>query len=152
MKKLLSLTTIFVLIAVFISCDNENDNPYIDTASGIQWTETIQSDLTANEARDFCKSMNENGEIDYELPTIEQLWTLVVNCNDIERCADATDGRYSRLDDSGRLWSQSYKYEQDGVVLKSPVPLELYLDFNKLEEGYENGKYYVRCVRILNGK
>jgi len=133
-----------------IQPDIENSNPYIDVESGVQWTETIGTDLTAAEAAKFCKNMNEMGYTDYTLPTVEQLWTLVTNCDDIQKCPDATDGRYSKLEDSGRLWSRSSEYITDIIILKSPYPVPLYLDFDKLEEGYEDwryGKYKVRCVR-----
>ncbi|HPY15449.1 MAG TPA: hypothetical protein PLI61_11205, partial [bacterium] len=98
--------SLFIILTAFflVNCENsvnsnentdiqpdiENSNPYIDVESGVQWTETIGTDLTAAEAAKFCKNMNEMGHIDYTLPTVEQLWTLVTNCDDIQKCPDAT--------------------------------------------------------------
>ncbi len=128
------------------------DSPYIDIESGMQWSETTGSNLSAKGAYNFCKALKEKGLSGFILPTVEQLWTLVINCDNIVTCPDETDGRYSKFGDSGRFWSSSEKYIGDaGPVTKSPYPVPVFLDFNKLEIGwhqtFSEGAYSARCIR-----
>ncbi len=154
MSRIISAGFLFLNFTVILTgCDEgDNRNKFIDYDSGIQWSETVGADLTDRESISFCKSMNENYDIDWKLPTVEQLADLVINCDDLDKCPDADDGRYSKFEDSGRFWSETIEYDTEGV-LKSPVPARVYFDFDTLEAGYDNeplkGKYKVRCVRTI---
>ncbi|HRZ78652.1 MAG TPA: DUF1566 domain-containing protein [bacterium] len=127
---------------------------FIDPESGLQWSETVADSMSLSNGVKYCKNLVENGYDDFILPSVEQLWTLAVKCEDFSvesGCQDANDGRYSKFGDTGRFWSSSYEYIEDIVSVKSPYPVPLFFDFDNLKEGYEgiypDTIYKIRCVR-----
>ncbi len=180
MKKIVFLA-LFLLIAGFISCgkadsgadtdadsysDFETDadpdtdvdeNMYYDSETGFLWSKRSES-INVN-AEEYCSTLSQGGYDDWEVPTIEQLQTLLINVpeEDSIECRYAIDGRYSKLGDRGFLCSSSYKWSHCGppkqLVFRSPTDEKYFamFDFNDLNIKYynyrEHGYCYTRCVK-----
>lgn len=145
---------IIALFQVFVGCSENTTNNFIDPEAGLQWSETVADGMKMKDSADYCESLTENHNSDFFLPTVEQLWTLVIKCADFsveDGCPAATNGKYSRFGDSGRFWSSSFKYIEDIISTKSPYPVPLYFDFDNVKEGYDgiypDTIYKIRCVR-----
>ena len=103
------------------------------TATGKYWSDSAHFRMTWDEAKNYCKNLNEGGFDGWKLPTIDDLRSLVQNCNDTvtSGACQITDGckigscfkdalsksdcwcpknqeQYSKLGDKGTFWSDSY--------------------------------------------
>ena len=131
-------------------------------AAGKTWTE--KSYMTWQEAKDYCSKLTACGYSDWRLPTINELRTLIQNCSATQTggecgvtdsclsyneccnsacsgCSYDYSGKYSKLGDTGFLWSSSVKSDSSDNAW--------YVDFY---DGYVyyDGKSFthsVRCVR-----
>ena len=108
--------------------ETEPENIIID---GNMWSALHQS-LKWEEAFTYCENLTELGYSDWRLPTVDELRTLIQNCNgnnseglceitddcilnrsgcgnnDAENCrccATTSDGKYSKIGDTCSLWS-----------------------------------------------
>ena len=127
----------------------------------LQWSSPkTDPKSTWEEAKKYCEDLDEDGRSDWRLPDIDELKTLIQNCDKLvscgmESCTKPTcpeclckrvEGKYSKLNDKGYFWS-SLKYEKDnkrvwGVNFNVGAP-----------QAYDkNDKQYgqVRCVRKVS--
>ncbi|MGI6393849.1 MAG: DUF1566 domain-containing protein [bacterium] len=135
MKKIIFAVIAFSAIMV-VSCggdDSSGKSGGGDTTNGkignLYWSLKASSSKTWEEAVAYCDNLEESGHSDWRLPTISELRTLIQNCPRTETggecgvtddcledsywsdacrgCDYASDGRYSKLGDTGGFWSAS---------------------------------------------
>lgn len=169
---------LFLSIIIFISCgkanttvtgsdqDNKIDDTtdditdesnyvdedvYYDNETGLQWSKRSDSSQISHH---YCSALFQGGFDDWDVPTIEQLETLLVNVpeDNIEGCRYAIDRRYSKLGDRGVFCSSSAigGTECGPGLFKSLAEQEfpLFLDFDYGKSTYEWQECYTRCVRL----
>jgi len=94
------------------------------------WSKKAPATMDWFAAKEYCANLNEDGSSDWELPTISELRTLIIDCPASESggaclitndclsnkcwtkdtcwaCSGASDGRYSKLGDTDWFWSSS---------------------------------------------
>ena len=147
-------------------CSPESLFPCHDSKTGIVWSSISENDMGWESALQYCEDLEEGGETDWRLPTIDELRTLIRNCEitvtggtcevsekegmlsvvDAEGCFCDFDeefsGKYSKLGDiSKTLWSSSEQSELEEDAWK--------IDFNTagIDVYIKNTVYFVRCVR-----
>ena len=128
-----------------------------------RWSSKSKKMMNWYDAVDYCKNLNEDGHNDWRLPNIDELRTLIKNCPKTETggqckisekngclsnscwqprgscyCEDGAD--YSKLGDTGWLWSSSTVSDKDTVWY---VTFRLGL----IDGGYKSSSTYVRCIR-----
>ncbi len=161
----------------FPKCSPSSETPCVDASSGLIWSaakkESDKMDWEA--AVSYCNDLSEGGFDDWHLPTINELRTLVQNCdttalggackiddpnclysgcNTDNGCSQDDSGKYSKFGDPGALWSSS-------VMMEAPSSSTYddfvwVLNFRTAEIIYILKKYndfilyldlHVRCVR-----
>jgi hypothetical protein len=97
---------------------NYKETPYLDPETGLLWSD-ITDYLELEEAESYCSSLMEGTDRYWRLPTIDELWTLVVNCSEEDApCPIDLNGKYSVLGDNNGLWSlEQTGYDSDYYVL-----------------------------------
>lgn len=146
----------------------DNMTPCKDLETEFFWSAKSSNLMEHDESVIYCNNLSEGGFIDWRLPNINELRTLIQNCGTYEMskfqcpipdcssksdcyclgCEEKDNGYYSKLGDTSELWSSS------------EVPLGVasgwwIVDFSTGElknsgyygEGYSKIKEYVRCVR-----
>jgi len=148
------------------SNDDENsiEFPWTDPHTGLVWS--VKNDrygVKHDSANYFCKNMKENEKKDWRIPTISELRTLIKNCSKTETtgqckasdscqtsacitascggCENSSDGRYSKLGDTGWYWSST---RVDGV--QSGNLLFVGFSAGYVNKAYEMEKLMIRCV------
>ena len=130
----------------------------------LHWSKRSPKLMTWNAADKYCEELTEGGYTDWRLPNIDELRTLIKNCPKTETggeckvseksgclssncwqprgsCFCEYGGDYSKLGDTGGLWSSS--------TLSGSTDGAWYVDFENGGVDYSNksGNIYVRCVR-----
>lgn len=133
-------------------------------SSGLTWSKLAPNKMNLSSAEQYCENLNEDGSSDWRLPTISELRTLIKNCPMTEAggeckvtkeclhygncrndacggCSDSSDGRYSKLGDTEKIWSSSERSDRTDAAW--------YVGFDRGGVDFYN-KYYnffhVRCV------
>ena len=160
----LSFCLVFVL---FSSCapDLTDDVEMVyDTVKGINMWSSKSSEMTWNEAVEYCNNLTESGYSDWRLPTISELRTLIQNCSKTELggscgvtdnclswdecrndacsgCDYDSSGKYSKLGDNVWLWSSSVQsdYSNDRWYV--------IFSYGRVGSYGVGSSGYVRCVR-----
>ena len=145
MKKIIFLT-VFVLFAL-VACNN--DQP-------LQWSEKAPNSMTWDEAKQYCKNLDEGGHNDWRLPNIDELRTLIKapetisggKCQISEKAGKLASEDHtndcicrSKLDDTGQFWSSS--------VLSGDSDFAWDVSFNLgfVYHSRKNAARSIRCVR-----
>ncbi|MBO4711859.1 DUF1566 domain-containing protein [bacterium] len=133
---------------------------YKDTATDLTWSKRPEGNMNWNAADSYCENLEEGGFDDWRLPNINELRSLIQECegsmlggvcpviddiclngtcmnNDLCQCVRDSNGGHSKFGDTGSLWSSS----TDNLGNKWFI----YYDLAMLQRG--NGTVYVRCVR-----
>ncbi len=84
---------------------SSEETPYNDPQTGLSWSD-ISMNVTYSEAESYCVSLNEGSDKYWRLPSVTELQTLVINCEDAP-CKMTMDGRYSVFGDTGYLWVEN---------------------------------------------
>ena len=157
-----------------VECGNlvYSDHSCKDSVSGLTWSPVLSFRTTyLPDAVEYCKNMVWGGYHDWRLPTIDELRTLIINCektvtggicpisdpdhlssgeeNWMENCmCDKSGGdssqKHSKLGDSVKLWSSSAVSDYDGVPANWSVNFK---NGNIYFLGSEENALPVRCVR-----
>ena len=132
--------------------------------SGLRWSNKSTNEMNWSDAKNYCKSLEEDGYSDWRLPTISELRTLIKNCpateaggackvtdsclsvhkcgNDIcKGCNRFEDGRYSKFGDTTWLWSSSELSDYTDAACF------VYFYFGSVRANPKDYKSEVRCVR-----
>lgn len=147
----------------FPECVPHGQTPCVDPKSSLIWSEKT-SELDHESAVKYCEDLIEGGFDDWHLPTIDELRTLIRNCDKTviggtckvtERCPtyyshcssggctgcsdDDANGQYSPFGDTERIWSSTWEGDHE----------QKYWDvfFRRAEVYYNFQKALVRCVR-----
>lgn len=135
----------------------------VEKVGSLYWSEVASKKMNYNEANNYCRRLNEGGISGWRLPTIDELRTVIQNCNGTVpggacrvsevngclasnclsnscQCGASSTGKYSVLGDAAiYLWSSSFK-SNDRVYL---------VDFSRggINSQYVGNSYNVRCVK-----
>ena len=135
----------------------------VEKVGSLYWSEVAPKKMNYNEANNYCRRLNEGGISGWRLPTIDELRTVIQNCNGTVpggacrvsevngclasnclsnscQCGASSTGKYSVLGDAAiYLWSSSFK-SNDRVYL---------VDFSRggINSQYVGNSYNVRCVK-----
>ena len=129
------------------------------------WSDRSASEMNWSSAKQYCENLSEGGYTDWRLPNIDELRTLIKNCPKSETggqckvsersgclssncwqprgsCFCEDGGDYSKLGDTGVLWSSSTSSDSTDLAWRVNFVYGGYVHyFNK------SFYTYVRCVR-----
>lgn len=145
MKKIHHILFFSLLTALFVSCERADyyeeiketyrEAERLSTSGAVidgnMWSARSEKLMTFKEAEDYCYYLDELGYHDWRPPTVDELRTLIQNCNGNEAggacsitddcilhgsgcgdndqncrcCEENYDGSYSKIGDSTYLWS-----------------------------------------------
>ena len=134
------------------------------TVNGNMWSSLSFSTMDWYRAVSYCDNLTECGYSDWHLPTISELRTLIKNCSgtvtggscgvtdsclssgcwdedSCDSCSYDDSGKYSKLGDTGWLWSSSVLSDN------SESRWGVFFDNGHVGNGDIDYNYYVRCVR-----
>ena len=123
--------------------------PYTDTESGLFWSSISREEFLKTGADDYCGSLNEGGYSDWRVPTMEELETLVRNCNEGE-CESDIYGAYSLFADVATLWSSTVTRSQTPTNVENYYNVLNFMTATEMELSSEEIQSYytkIRCVR-----
>lgn len=88
----------------FKECDGSSESlPCVDPATGYFWSRPSDNTMGWSSAQTHCNSVTDGGKNDWKLPGIDELRTVIINCENTE-----TDGT-CRVTDSHRNYNNDYK-------------------------------------------
>ena len=123
----------------FPVCSPTSQTPCIDQNTLLVWSAKSPEQKSWIDAVKYCKSLEEGGYSDWNLPDINLLATLIRNCDSNEGCAGNSDGKYSIFGDTTFLWS----YTGGSSKAKG-------IDFYNasVQSKSSDEVFYFRCTRI----
>ena len=146
-------------------CSDADITPCKDSSSGHIWSKKF-SNVTLSSADSNCQGLKEGGLNGWRLPTIGELRTLIQNCSSTQTsstsclvsddclantdectagcssCASDSSGKYSKLGDTGMLWSSSN--------LEGNFYYVWTINFHSANFSYASNvsdKYAARCIK-----
>ena len=148
------------------NCSSAHSTPCKDVQSGLIWSDKALFVMNHEDAEDYCENLTDGGYTDWRLPNIDELRTLIMNCqgtmpsgqcrvsertecladtcvSDKCRCGNDTKGKYSKFGDIEGFWSSS-KYSADaswGVLFLNAT----------VSHAADSNEFFLRCVRGENG-
>jgi len=132
-----------------------------DPDTGFLWSKRSPDISFELDSETYCENLTEGGYDDWEVPTIEQLETLLENVPEDKTgvCSYAIDGRYSKLGDRGIFCSSSMGAESpcNNVlpVVKSPsetpAPMVMNFDFGIISTDIQK-HCYTRCIKTTGNE
>lgn len=118
-------------INLISECGPESPTPCRDPSKGLMWS-AKSLDLDWSPAVDYCENLEEGGFTDWRLPDIDELRTLIRNCqgtvaggecavsaeclsssclnSSCRSCSSDSSGKYSKFSETDNLWSHSIVY------------------------------------------
>jgi len=144
-------------------CSESLSFPCTDAASGLSWSAKAMHPKNWDDALFYCENLEENGVKNWKLPNIDELRTLIKDCDGTVSgggckvssdrgclsydscwstfclCKAGEGGKYSKFGDSGGLWSSSEAGDEGAW----------YINFYeaKIIDDYKESSYAVRCVK-----
>ena len=108
----------------------------------LYWSDKAPKKMNFNEARNYCRRLNEGGITEWRLPDINELRILIQNCPASlsgSSCRSNNSGEYSVLGDTENLWSSSFKSDSKAYIV----------DFLKggIDDQHIGNTNNVRCVK-----
>lgn len=170
MNKLFICQAVFFAFLFISGCggdENEFQNAYENSAGGLLWSSKMPGHSDWFYAERYCEALSEQGFKDWRLPTVDELRTLIRNCEVTEtggtckvseKCLAYTDcrnsscdgceydglGKYSILGDSRMFWSSSVTSENNLKVWYVNFD---YGEINSTFKTASDNVNYTRCVR-----
>ncbi|MBO4698714.1 DUF1566 domain-containing protein [bacterium] len=149
-----------------LECSPDRTSFCVDSESGLFWSSSTKGlsleDMTWQDAVDYCENLTEGGYTDWKLPTIDELRTLIQNCETSktggacpvadpgclelscwseELCSCTNDVNYSKLADDGTFWSSSPRSDT------AESAWAVLFDNADVDTVKKTDKNSVRCVR-----
>ncbi len=109
----------------------EVEFPYTDSETELKWSDISSSEMDWEDMSGYCDNLGEG----WRLPSVEELQTLVINCDD-DACDYDFSGKYSKFGDVDTLWSSEMYLSEHYKVLD-------FMTASVLEDIY---RAKVRCV------
>ncbi len=109
----------------------EVEFPYTDPDTGYKWSDISPDEMDWEDMSGYCDNLGEG----WRLPSVEELQTLVINCDD-DACDYDFSGKYSKFGDVDTLWSSEMYLSEHFKVLD-------FMTASVLEDIY---RAKVRCV------
>lgn len=157
-------------------CSATSGAPCKDSTTELIWSEKSADNMHLKwedeyPAQDYCENLTEGGYADWHLPNINELRTLILNCDgtvyggacavsapdhlsyfndwtnaDCYSCSEDLNGNHSKFGDTDWLWSISTVSSNTGSTWG--------VGFSRGQVGYysNNANYKVRCVRTETEK
>jgi hypothetical protein len=143
--KLCTNCTLFLNLEQKFEMDGCGNGTILDIKHNLCWEQNLAGTQgNFDNARDYCNNLNLGGENDWELPTIEELRTLVESCEN--ECVNSYLNNFAGfeyfLKESHPYWSQN-----DSVT--NPSSHKITLNMNEKIDAYRNKNapsHYI-CVR-----
>jgi hypothetical protein len=156
-----------------IECSVSSDKPCRDSSSGLTWSAKSSGSWSA--AISYCSSYTGSGLSGWHLPTIDELRTLILECEGTmsggncgvtdsclssdcinsacSGCSEDLSGGHSKFGDTDRMWSSSYL--QDDLSLMGIYNVyTVDFSYGDVSQGYTANIYdlspiyrYFRCVK-----
>ncbi|MBO4698075.1 DUF1566 domain-containing protein [bacterium] len=144
-------------------CSSESPTPCKDSLNGMIWS-ARSGKIKWSEAVDYCDNLTEGGISRWHLPDIDELRTLIQNCdgtstgggcgvtggcaaqddcwteNVCRSCASDSSGKYSKFGENVELWSYS------AVSKNSCCAWEANFGSGSIELYNKDESKYIRCV------
>ncbi len=146
-------------------CGPADETPCTDSSSALMWSAMAPDQLDVDAAAAYCENLTEGGYHDWRLPDINELRTLIEECDETvsdgscrisdpdylssddwneDNCkCEAGDSGYSKFGDAGEviLWSSSVRSDNSDF--------NWYVDFSfgAVDSSLNSGGLNVRCVR-----
>ena len=79
MKKIFAVFALFIALIFVVSCGGSEDSGL--TVGGRMWSSRSSSTYTWGGAVSYCDNLTEGGYSDWRLPNINELRTLIKNCD-----------------------------------------------------------------------
>ena len=147
-------------------CGQSKKPPCFDSDTGFIWSSASTGELNWGSAVNYCKNLTEGEFLDWHLPTISELRTLIINCEktvpggqcgvtdsclsqgcwDLNcSCENSINSSYSKFGDTKIFWSSS--------ILPDFSNSSWYVDFgsaaiNSFFISLSNNTAYARCVTL----
>ena len=144
---------------------------YKDTTTGLIWSEKTEDQMIYSNATTYCENLEEGGFDDWHLPIIDELRTLIQNCEGTVpggacqvsdpdylaptyrtsdcQCSYDTSGTYSKFGDTGYVysWSSSEIQCSNG----NDCAYRVFFANGSVELSGKGSSLNVRCTRCENG-
>ncbi|MBO4696403.1 MAG: DUF1566 domain-containing protein, partial [Lachnospiraceae bacterium] len=120
---------------------------FTDPETGLSWSR-ITGARDRMSAVKYCENLVQGGYDDWRIPTIDELATLVRNCDDDSGCEFSWDGIYSVLNDAATLWSSTLT-EVNGATALNFFNFYTATQVSRTEN-LDSFKAKLRCVRSDN--
>ena len=131
-----------LLFSIFISLTCAEITMVQDKSTGLLWEDTPhvrETKIRQPRAKEYCSELRLGGHMDWRLPTIHELLTIV----DYHRISPAILKVFSYVEDESFYWTSTHVADEDdafwGVNFKRGAS-------SKASEYYDR---YVRCVRDI---
>ena len=146
-------------------CSPTSGTPCIDSESTLTWSAKSSSTMDWENAGSYCENLTEGGYDDWRLPNIDELRTLIQECEGTqtggscgvtESCLSSSDcfssdaclscssdstGGHSKFGEIGNLWSSSTRSDNTDVAWGVIFEIGTVIGYTKSDD------IYVRCVR-----
>ena len=145
-------------------CSSSNTGPCYDSTSHLTWSKKADTTYTWSNAGTYCDNLTEGGYIDWRLPTISELRTLIQNCSNTQMpggscgvtdsclssscwnvpcdvCSHDSTGGHSKFGETGSFWSSSTLSDNTGYAWF------VYFDYGRVDSRHKPNVTNVRCVR-----
>ena len=146
-------------------CSPTSGTPCMDYESTLTWSAISSSDMVWDDANTYCENLTEGGYTDWRLPNIDELRTLIQECEGTqtggmcsvtESCLSASDcwnsdacescssdftGGYSKFGETTNLWSSSTRSDDTDTAWN------VGFSSGSVSGSHKNDNRYVRCVR-----
>ncbi len=138
--------------------------PYTNDSTELIWSSKSANAMKWEDAVSYCENLNEAGLSGWYLPSIDEMRTLIQNCEITETggactltndcfstscnsrcygCSTNSNGKYSKFGDSETFWSNHYKIQNYSL----DDSWALNFSDGGIKESGKSNEFFVRCVK-----